>query len=183
MSENLTGMLLVAVPHMLDPSFHRTVVLVCDHNEQGALGLIVNRPTEAEVLDYLPGWSHLVTEPAVVFEGGPVQREIAVGLARSSADGPVSGFTTIISGLGLLDLGTDPNEAADLDSIRVFSGYAGWEAGQLEAEIAEEGWFVVPSQPDDGFTARPDRCWSDVLARQGGRLAIYATFPPDPNLN
>ncbi|HKZ30695.1 MAG TPA: YqgE/AlgH family protein [Acidimicrobiia bacterium] len=183
MSEHLTGRLLVAVPHMLDPNFFRTVVLICDHNQQGALGLIVNRPTEAEVFAYLPGWLHLIAEPAVVFEGGPVQREVAVGLARSSADRRVVGFTTIVNGVGLLDLESDPAEAAGLEAVRVFSGYAGWEAGQLEGEIAEGGWFVVPSQPEDGFVAEPEGLWSEILTRQGGRLAVYANFPFDPSLN
>jgi putative transcriptional regulator len=183
MSENLTGRLLVAVPHMLDSNFARTVVLICDHNEDGALGLIVNRPTGAEVFDYLPGWLHLVTEPPVVFEGGPVQREVAVGLARTSPDEAVGGLSMITGELGLLDLGADPNQFVGVAAVRVFSGYAGWEAGQLETEITEGGWFVVPSQPGDGLMAKPNDLWSNVLARQGGRLAVYATYPPDPSLN
>ncbi|MDH3260810.1 MAG: YqgE/AlgH family protein [Acidimicrobiia bacterium] len=183
MSENLTGRLLVAVPHMLDPNFARTVVLVCDHNEQGALGLIINRPTEAEVFEYLPGWIHLVGDPAVVFEGGPVQREVAVGLARTSDNHPIAGFTTISDSLGLLDLGSDPVGASGIDSVRVFSGYAGWEAGQLEGEIAAGGWFVIPLQPGDPFAVLTDGLWSETLARQGGRLAVYANFPLDPTLN
>jgi putative transcriptional regulator len=183
MSENLTGMLLVAVPHMLDPNFARTVVLICDHNEQGALGLVLNRPTEAEVFEYLPDWIHLVADPAVVFEGGPVQREVAIGLASSSVEQPSAWFTTIMDGVGLFDLGSDPVEATGIDSVRVFSGYAGWEAGQLEEEIGTGGWFVVPALPEDGFVVDPARQWCNTLSRQGGRLAVYANFPPDPTLN
>src|SRR3972149_10040621 len=108
MSEHLTGRLLVAVPHMLDPNFFRTVVLICDHNQQGALGLIVNRPTEAEVFAYLPGWLHLIAEPAVVFEGGPVQREVAVGLARSSADRRGGGVPPPLPGVGGVGVGGAP---------------------------------------------------------------------------
>jgi putative transcriptional regulator len=183
MSENLTGKLLVAVPHMFDPNFARAVVLVCDANEQGALGLIVNRPTDAEVFDYLPDWTHLVAEPAVVFEGGPVEREVAIGLATSSHDHPPIGYTPIVEGLGLLDLGSDPAAATGITLLRVFSGYAGWEAGQLDEEIAGGGWFVLPSEPGDGFSSTPTGLWSSTLRRQGGRLALYANFPPDPHLN
>jgi putative transcriptional regulator len=183
MSENLTGMLLVAVPHMLDPNFARTVVLICQHSEQGAVGLIINRAAEAEVFDHLPDWVHLAADPAVVFVGGPVQREVAVGLARTRGSEPTAGFSTITDSMGLLDLGLDPAEMTNLETIRVFSGYAGWEPGQLEEEIAEAGWFVVSALPGDGFASEPDGLWSEVLARQGGRLAVYANFPPDPSLN
>lgn len=182
MSENLAGRLLVAVPHMLDPNFWRTVVLICEHNEQGAVGLIINRPTEAEVFDYLPGWTHLAAEPSVVFQGGPVQPDVAIGLARtSSASAPDT--TEIVDGLALLDLGSDPAEAGGVEDLRVFSGYAGWEAGQLEEEIAAGGWFVVPGTREDGFGEQPDDLWRAVLRRQGGRLAMYANFPADPGLN
>ncbi|MGZ8786400.1 MAG: YqgE/AlgH family protein [Acidimicrobiia bacterium] len=183
MSEQLTGMLLAAVPHMYDPHFARAVVLVCEHNEQGALGVIINRPTEAEVFEYLPDWVHLVAEPAVVFEGGPVEREVAIGLAATSSAQPDIGYRAISEGLGLFDLGSDPAEATGIDLLRVFSGYAGWEAGQLEQEIGAGGWFVLPAQPGDGFAVSAAGLWRETLTRQGGRLAVYANYPPDPTLN
>ncbi len=183
MSENLTGRLLVAAPHMFDPNFTRGVVLVCDDNEQGALGLIVNRPTDSEVFDYLPDWAFLVAEPAVVFEGGPVEREVAIGLATCTDGHPPNGYTRIIEGLGLLDLGSDPAAATGIELLRIFSGYSGWEAGQLDEEIAAGGWIVVPSEPGDGFSLTPTGLWHATLRRQGGRLAVYANFPRDPNLN
>ncbi len=183
MSENLAGMLLVAVPTMLDPNFHRTVVLVCEHNEDGALGLILNRPTTAVVEDYLPGWLDLVPQPAVVFEGGPVQREVAIGLGRSRSGIAIAGWTPVTDRVGLVDLSTDPGAVGSLEAVRVFSGYAGWSTGQLEAELDDNGWFVVPSSPDDGFASDPPDLWSSVLKRQRGPLAIYAYFPLDPSVN
>ena len=183
MSENLTGRLLVAVPQMVDPNFARTVVLICEHNDQGALGLILNRPTEAEVFEFLPGWIHLVVDPALVFVGGPVTPEVAVGLAGTSGKELPDGYTAVAEGLGLIDLGSDPAAATGVEALRVFSGYGGWEAGQIEAEVAEGGWFVLAAQPGDGFTSHPEALWSEVLARQGGKLAMYATFPLDPSLN
>lgn len=183
MSENFAGALLVAVPHMIDPNFFRAVVLVCEHNEDGALGLILNRPTTAEVFDYLPDWLHLVARPAVVFEGGPVDREVAVGLAQMSRAPSGAGYAPIFDDIGLLDLGSDPAAATDVQQLRVFSGYAGWGAGQLEDEIEAGGWFVLSAQPGDPFSAMAEELWRTTLARQGGRLAVYANYPPDPGLN
>ena len=183
MSENLTGMLLVAVPHMLDPNFFRAVVLVCEHNEDGALGLIINRPTGAEVSDYLPGWVHLAADPAVVFEGGPVDREVAVGLALVPEEQPAVAWSAVVDGVGLLDLGSDPALATNVERLRVFSGYSGWGSGQLEAEIEEDGWFALPARPEDAFVEEAEDLWRFILIRQGGRLAVYANYPPDPTLN
>ena len=182
MTDNLSGRLLVAVPHMGDPNFWRSVVLICDHNENGALGLIINRPSGAEVFDHLPGWTHLAAEPSVVFQGGPVQPDVAVGLARVSS-GVSAAATKIVDGLALFDLSSDPAEATGVQSLRVFSGYAGWEAGQLEDELSVGGWFVVSGLPDDAFGERPQDLWRAVLLRQGGWLAMYANYPANPAFN
>lgn len=183
MSDSLGGSLLIAAPGMLDPNFVRTVVLVFEHNDRGALGLILNRPTDAPVVEYLPGWLDTVVGPKVVFQGGPVQREVAVGLGHRRAQDPRDGWTPLAGGTGLVDLSSDPPDAVGILRLRVFSGYAGWSPGQLESEVAEGGWFVVPSDPEDGFTSDPLALWSHVLKRQGGALAVYATYPPDPSLN
>lgn len=167
---------------MLDPNFWRSVVLICEHNEDGALGLIINRPSDAEVFDYLPGWTHLAAEPSVVFQGGPVQPAVAVGLARTSGSS-IPGGTEIVGGLALFDLGSDPAHTEGIETLRVFSGYSGWEAGQLEDEIASGGWFVVPGGVEDGFSEHPGDLWQAVLRRQGGWLAVYANYPPNPGLN
>jgi putative transcriptional regulator len=171
------GRLLVASPALLDPNFFRAVVLVCD--DEGELGLILNRPSESPVAEFLPMW--VVDEPQVVFFGGPVQPEVAVGLAQPSDEDPI-GFTPVTAGIGLFDLATPP-EFVGLEHLRVFSGYSGWDTGQLEAELANGDWIVVDSDPGDLFDAEPATLWSRVLGRQGGELALLASFPIDPTLN
>ena len=178
--ENVAGRLLVATPDLTDPNFARTVVLVCAHDEDGAFGLILNRPLDAQVATFLEEWSDLVVAPAQIFEGGPVQRSTAIGLAR----GPANRAWTIEvgRGFGLVDLSEEP-ETSTLTAVRVFSGYAGWSAGQLDAELAAEGWFVVDRRDSDAFSEQPERLWRAVLRRQPRDLAIYAQFPEDPLLN
>jgi putative transcriptional regulator len=176
----VAGRLLVATPDLLDPNFYRSVVLICSHDDEGAFGLILNRPLDAPVANHIDEWSPHVVEPPVVFEGGPVQRSTAVGLAL----GPVNRDWTIEvgPGFGLIDLDEDPS-VVELRALRVFSGYAGWGAGQLDAEIASDGWFVVDRWSGDAFSEAPEGLWKRVLHRQGSDLAIYANFPEDPNLN
>jgi putative transcriptional regulator len=183
-SEELVGKLLVATPLLQDPNFWRSVVLVCQQNEDGFLGLILNRPLEAEVAEHLPDWQHLASAPPRIFEGGPVQREVAIGLARHAPGDPGEGWTAVDGDLGLLDLSGDPaDQWGDLQELRVYSGYAGWAAGQLEGEIEEQAWFVVDAEPGDPFCEECERLWQRVLRRQPGRLAMFATFPPDPAMN
>jgi putative transcriptional regulator len=183
MAEDLTGGLLLASPTLLDPNFARTAVVVCAHDDDGSLGLVLNRPTEIPVGDHLPGWVERLARPEVVFVGGPVQPETAVGLALRLAD-PPDGWTEIRGRLGLLDLSTPPGASAGhLEALRVFSGYAGWSPGQLEAEVAAGDWFPVPLQESDTFSESAASLWPDALRRQGGRLAWYAAYPPHPALN
>jgi len=180
----LTGMLLVATPGLIDPNFWRTVVLICRHDDDGALGVVISRPSEAAVADYLPQWVHLLVDPPVVFMGGPVQPETALALAELIEPADPEGWIGITDRIGLVDLGVDPLVAGtSIGTLRVFSGYAGWDAGQLEGEVGREDWFVVPALPDDAFSAEPGDLWRTVLRRQPDRTALYASFPPDPSLN
>ncbi|MFN8194479.1 MAG: YqgE/AlgH family protein [Nocardioidaceae bacterium] len=185
MSELRAGMLLVATPELLDPNFVETVVLLLDVDEGGALGVVLNRPSPVAVSDVLGGWGGVVAEPEVLFRGGPVSTEgaLAVGLLRSSEDVPV-GFREVFEGLGLVDLDT-PVELVDgsLQGMRIFAGYAGWGAGQLQGEVEEGSWFVVPALAPDAFRADPTDLWRDVLRRQPGELAWNSTRPHDANLN
>lgn len=147
------------------------------------MGIILNRPTDARVADYLPNWEPEVVEPCRVFEGGPVQREVAIGLGRAETSIAIAGWVPVTNRVGLFDLGLDPSDAEGVMGLRVFSGYAGWSQGQLESEIATGGWLIVDSEPDDAFNPEPDLLWRSILGRQPGWPAAYAHFPHDPKLN
>lgn len=181
-SGGLTGKLLVATPLLLDPNFYRTVVFIEDHNEEGALGIVLNRPTTELVRDHLPEWEGLMSNPRVVFVGGPVSNEIAIGLARDPALHPEA-WDPKLPGIGLLDLALGPQAVIDVAEARAFSGYAGWVEGQLEAELGTGSWLVVDAQPDDLFSADPEHLWRRVLRRQPGNASVYASYPDDPRAN
>ncbi len=185
MSNSLAGRLLVATPKLLDPNFHRTVVLLCLHDEHGAFGLVLNRPLEATVVaDVVPAWSEHVSAPAVVFVGGPVETNAAMALGRSKTGADREGWTCLTGTTGLVNLDRDPDDLMDdLEAVRVFAGYAGWGAEQLEGEIREDAWFVVEAEPGDAFTSDPEHLWSAVLKRQPGKLAMFAFAPADPSVN
>jgi putative transcriptional regulator len=181
----LRGKLLVATPELEDPNFYRTVVLVLQHNDEGALGIVLNRPTDAGVSDPLPAWAPLAVEPAVVFVGGPVQPDAAIGLGRRAADdGEPDGFAALFGDLGTVDLERAPVDIAPpVDRVRVFAGYAGWGPGQLEGELAVSGWFVVDAEPSDPWSRDPTEMWRAVLRRQRGQERMFADFPFDPATN
>jgi putative transcriptional regulator len=180
------GRLLVATPQLLDPHFAHSVVLLLDHDDQGSLGVVLNRPTAVPVETVLTGWGNEVGEPPVVFEGGPVSPDAALAVAGVAAGGegdPV-GFRRLFGATGVLDLDT-PRELLDprVVRLRIFAGYAGWTAGQLEGEVDEGSWHVLDSEADDPFARDPDRLWAEVLRRQPGSLAWVSTQPVDPTLN
>lgn len=183
MAEFVAGRLLVASPKLTDPNFERTVVYIGMHDRDGAFGLVLNRPLEVDVAEHLEGWERVVSPPAVLFQGGPVDASAVVGLARP-LDATLDGWTEMAGGAGIIDLRLPPAEAEKgVAHLRLFLGYAGWTSGQLEEEIADEGWFVVELQRDDLFTPEPASLWQRVLRRQQGRLAIFAYFPEDPSRN
>ena len=179
------GMLLVASPALLDPNFSDTVVLLLDVDDDGALGVVLNRPTPVAVGEVLEAWRDVVAEPEVLFQGGPVSTEgaLAVGWLRDADDVPV-GFRGVVDDLGVVDLDT-PVELVEgsLSGLRIFAGYAGWGAAQLQGEIEEGSWYVVPGSPTDVFRDDATGLWRDVLRRQPGDLAWHSTRPVDPELN
>ncbi|WP_020576059.1 YqgE/AlgH family protein [Actinopolymorpha alba] len=181
-----TGQLLVATPALRDPNFTRTVVLILDHDGDGALGVVVNRPTELPVTSVLAPWNDLVCEPDVLFQGGPVATDSALALAEVPAevDAEPLGWRRLYGRLGLVDLDAPPELlAGGVRGMRVFAGYSGWSPGQLEAEVKDGGWYVVESEPGDVFTLDPPGLWRRVLRRQRDELALVATFPDDPLMN
>ena len=179
-----TGRLLVAEPLLGDPNFQRTVVLVIEHTAEGALGLVLNRPTDLSVAGALPAWDHLATAPAVLYVGGPVEERSGWCLARAVDPDGLDGFVPVLGDLGLLDLGADPDGLVGVvTDCRVYAGYSGWGAGQLDHELSEDAWIVVDAEPDDPFVQDPRDLWQRILERQGGSLARLVHFPPDPTVN
>jgi putative transcriptional regulator len=189
MEGSLAGKLLVASPTLLAPEFARTVIALLEHNEEGALGLIINRPGDASLLDVVPPVADIASAPAVIFSGGPVQPEVAIALGVTTeglpTDGAASeGWRPIVGPLVTVDLDFDPALlAASLRELRVFAGYAGWSGGQLEAEVVDGAWYVVERLPADTFADLPDRLWSQVLRRQPWPLSAVSTCPTDPTMN
>jgi putative transcriptional regulator len=180
---SLRGRLLVAAPPLVDPNFDGSVVLLLEHGDDGALGIVVNRPTDATLASVLPEWRAHASAPAVVFSGGPVAPEAVIALARGGHES-APGWVPVLGEVGTVDIGRDPVELEfGLDDLRVFVGYSGWAPGQLEAELAQEAWFVVALERADPFSARPEQLWRDVLRRQRGRVAMFAHYPDNPEVN
>lgn len=186
-SESYKGRLLVASPTLLQSDFHRTVILVLEHDEPGAVGVVLNRPSETDLLQPLPAWWDRAAPPSVVFVGGPVKQTAAIclGIARAEVDGLASaaGWQPVLDNLGVVDLNLTPDEVP-VERLRVFVGYAGWGAGQLEGEIEAGAWFVVDGTPRDAVDSAPEDLWRTVLRRQHRpELVMVSTYPLSPSLN
>lgn len=189
----LIGKLLVASPILVDPNFARTVVLVCKHDATGAVGLVLNRPLVTPVGPHIREWGLRLADPDVVFAGGPVEPDAALVLwaarrpfAADASAGeqwlmqPLPGL--FVTNLDLLDEAA-ADSSLSVERARIFSGYAGWGAGQLESELLDEGWFVVDAAGGDAFVADATSMWAAVLRRQRNELSMFATFPDDPTRN
>jgi putative transcriptional regulator len=188
-----TGRLLVATQELIDPNFRDAVVLLLDHDADGTLGVILNRPTPILVASVLGGWASAAEPPEVLFEGGPVKKDSALALAEVRTSDPLGvdptstdplGFRRLFGDVGIIDLDT-PAEVLGpaLHRLRIFAGYAGWSPGQLENEIEQDSWYVVDGLPEDVFGAHPARLRADILRRQPGELAWVATRPEDAAMN
>ena len=179
--DSLRGQLLIASASLVDPNFRRTVVLVAEHGDEGAMGLVLNRPSPTEVAEAVPALEVMVEPGATLYLGGPVQPESVVVLGEFRE--PDEAAVVVTGRIGFMPADSDPEDvAAATDRIRVYAGYAGWAAGQLEAELEEESWIVEPARPDDVFGDAGD-LWGDVLRRKGGRYRVLALMPDDPSAN
>lgn len=179
--ESLRAQLLVASPQLADPNFARTVVLITEHNDEGAMGVVLNRPSETAVEDVASELSELVVDEPV-FIGGPVQPQALVVLAEFND--PEAAAWIVAADVGFVSAESEYDDLARaIRRGRVYAGYSGWGAGQLEGELAEDAWIVEPPMPAELFPDDPMTLWQDVLARKGGQFALIARMPDDPSLN
>jgi len=173
----------VATPPLADPNFDRTVVYVLEHTDDGAVGVVLNRPLYEPIPDQLRPWERLLSEPATLHQGGPVDESALIALAQLT--GPIEGAWSLVAdAMGSIDLLLDPDEVAtNVTALRVFQGYSGWAPQQLDEELAVGAWMVLTAEPGDVFGPHPDNLWRDVLRRQGGRVAWLANAPDDLSAN
>ena len=178
------GRLLVSVPDMGDDNFDRTVVFVLEHDESGALGVVLNRPSDTAVEEHLPFLADAVATPAVFFVGGPVSVGGLLALGRVGAEMPLEHVTPVEGPVVAVDPGAlVEQEVSGIDLLRLYTGYSGWAPGQLEAELAAGAWHVADAMPDDVLCSDPDGLWRSVMRRQGGRLLSQSLYPDDVRSN
>jgi putative transcriptional regulator len=179
---SLKGRLLLATPALFDPNFRRTVVLVGEHGEEGAMGLVLNRPADVTVGEAVPPLAVVTGEEARVHVGGPVQPEAVLVLAEF--EDPEAAATLVVGDVGFASSEGDLEELAGaIRRARVFAGYSGWGPGQLEAELEEESWLVEPAEGVDLFPEPGDDLFGSVLRRKGGTYRVLALMPEDPSSN
>jgi putative transcriptional regulator len=178
---DLTGHLLLSNASLFDPNFRRTVVLVGHHDEDGAVGVVLNRPLGVRVEEAVPPLADLVTAGEELFEGGPVQPEAAVVIAEFLD--PSIASVVAFGSVGFLPDEVDDGERAAIVRARIFAGYSGWGPGQLEAELAEDAWLLTPATEADVFTDEPARLWEGVVERLGPAYSFLRSMPADPSMN
>jgi putative transcriptional regulator len=180
--DSTRGQLLIAGPTLQDPNFWRTVVLIVEHNDEGALGLVLNRPSETTVGEVVPQLETLMDGEEDVLVGGPVQPQAVIVLAdfQDEEDAALIAFESV----GVLGAGTEPSALAGrVRSARAFAGHAGWGPGQLDGELERGDWILEPARWADAFSTDPTELWRAVLERKGGSYALIARMPTDPSLN
>jgi putative transcriptional regulator len=179
--DSTRGQLLIAGPGLADANFWRTVVLIVEHSEEGALGLVLNRPSETTVGEAVAELERLLELDDLLFIGGPVQPSALIVLAEFEAPGDAA--LIAFDDIGVLATGSSEDPSIGVRRGRAFVGHAGWGPGQLDAEVERGDWILEPARSEDAFTATPAALWEAVLARKGGSYALVARMPPDPSVN
>lgn len=179
--ESLRGSLLIAGGQLLDPNFRRSVVLMAEHGDEGALGVILNRPAGVPVAEVAAPLAGFVEPATTIYLGGPVQRDAVLILA--DYNDPAVPERPILGSVAFAEPDPNPLILAEIRRARVFSGYAGWGPGQLEAELEESAWIIEPARTEDVFTLEPERLWASVLRRKGGDYRLLSLMPYDVATN
>jgi putative transcriptional regulator len=180
--ESARGQLLIAGPSLLDENFWRTVVLMVEHNDEGALGLVLNRPSETTLGEAVPQLVELLDPQDQLYIGGPVQPSAVIVLARFEDPGDAA--LLAFDDVGVLGTGAAVDEpVAGVRQGRAFVGHAGWGPGQLDGELERGDWILEPATLRDAFSSEPQELWGEVLTRKGGSYALVARMPPDPSVN
>jgi len=182
-SQEVNTWFLIAGATLPDPNFSRAVVLICEHSDEGALGLVLNRPGEVTVGEAAFELIPLAGEDALINSGGPVQPDALLVLAEFEDPTQDAGMQ-ITGSVGIMGDRRTIEELVELtDRVRVFAGYAGWGPGQLDSELERDDWFVAPAGTDDIFDTDAELLWQRVLQRKGGHYALVARMPVDPSVN
>lgn len=178
---SLRGHLLISGGGLFDPNFRHTVVLVGEHNSEGALGVVVNRPLDVTVEEAVPVLGPLVRPGEHLYQGGPVQPSQPVLLAELAY--PELADVLVFGSIGFL-IGEIPADIGPgIRRARVFAGYSGWGPGQLEAEMEQRAWITEKALEDDVFTDDPEALWSRILERKGPGYRRLSRMPFDPTVN
>ena len=181
------GELLIASPGMDDPIFGRTIIYLIEHGIEGTLGVMLNKPLDANVAELLEHWGQILAPPHALFRGGPLSGDSGVALAVAQPGRPLRDdehVHNVESRVYVVDLDADPDSLSNaVEGVRIFAGYASWAPGQLTAELARGDWIVAMGLPSDVITDRAGDLWAQVMRRQEAPLSLFSTYPKDPNLN
>lgn len=178
--DSTRGQLLIAGPRLVDPNFWRAVVLIVEHSDEGALGLVLNRPSETTVGEAVSELESLEMDDPL-YIGGPVQPSALIVLAQFET--PAEAALIAFDDIGVLASGAPGDPSVGVRQGRAFVGHAGWGPGQLDSELERGDWIAEPARRQDAFTSTPADLWESVLTRKGGSFALVARMPPDPSVN
>ncbi len=178
------GDLLISEPFLPDPNFERTVIYICEHNEEGSFGFVLNRPSELKFDDII---AEVEDFDMTMYIGGPVQHDTLHFIHRASDiidDGVIIKENLCWGGnFEQLKALINTKQINEKD-FRFFIGYSGWGAGQLQEELDANSWIVLPNATEKQiFDIPPDQLWRTILKDMGGRFKMYSNYPSDPRLN